>query len=45
MTERGTKRKFNYSRVFDDISKQKDVFECVAKPLINQVRFAKRILC
>ena len=37
--EKGTKRKFNYDRVFDDISKQKDVFQCVAKPLIDQVRF------
>ena len=41
MKEKGTNRKFTYSRVFDDISKQKDVFDCVAKPLINQVRFAK----
>ena len=35
--EKGTDRKFFYDRVFDDISKQKDVFQCVAQPLIKQV--------
>ena len=38
VTEKGTKRGFNFDRVFDDISKQKDVFQCVAQPLIKQVR-------
>lgn len=38
VTEKGTNRKFNFDRVFDDISKQKDVFQCVAQPLIKQVR-------
>ena len=42
--EKGTKRKFIYDRVFDDISKQKDVFQCVAQPLIKQVRFTLLML-
>ena len=36
--EKGTDRKFCYDRAFDDISKQEDVFQCVAQPLIKQVR-------